>query len=123
MALCQLIRSLFWWHPLVWWLRIEAARAAELACDLTALRARPDRGLALARALLEVERDHPTRRSTFPLAAARALSPAARDLSARLRVLAGAGPPQRRAPTGPTVLAAFAAVASAGWGTVQVALG
>ncbi len=122
LALCRLGGCVFWWHPMIWWSRREIGRCAERACDMAATRHRPDSGMALARALLRVERFASAHRPLLPATAVRALSPAARDLAVRLRALAQPAARADRKPRGLGWIA-FASVAGCGWIVVQIALG
>ena len=115
----NLVRALFWWHPVVWWLRSEIARAAERAADAVAVAAGPDCAEALARALLTIQRCG--RPAVLSPAAAQALSPAARDLADRLGEILEVRELPRS--THPVALLAFAAVLAVGWASVQVTLG
>lgn len=56
-AFCaRLLRTVFWFHPLAWWLERRLAALAEQACDDEALLTVADRG-AYAQALVEVAAD------------------------------------------------------------------
>jgi beta-lactamase regulating signal transducer with metallopeptidase domain len=54
-AMAGLNRSVFWFHPLAWWLERELARLAEQACDDAALAVVQDRE-QYARTLLDIAR-------------------------------------------------------------------
>lgn len=90
-GLAVFISSLFWWNPIVWMAVRHLRSSAELCCDDTVLRACPDARGAYARALLDTAASA-LRRTHSSLSVT--LSPAGRQLAARLdRILISTPPP------------------------------
>ena len=48
-----LVTALFWWHPLVWWMRVPLREAEEQCCDAWVVWALPDAVRAYAETLLD----------------------------------------------------------------------
>ena len=48
-----LVTALFWWHPLVWWMRVPLREAEEQCCDAWVVWALPDAARAYAETLLD----------------------------------------------------------------------
>jgi bla regulator protein blaR1 len=48
-----LVTALFWWHPLVWWMRVPMREAEEQCCDAWVVWALPDAVRAYAETLLD----------------------------------------------------------------------
>jgi beta-lactamase regulating signal transducer with metallopeptidase domain len=83
--------SVWWWHPLFWWVRRRLTQEAELACDAWVVGAAPDGRRAYAEALLEVSERLASTAAVPALGAASGR----RDLERRL-VMIMKGPAGRR---------------------------
>ncbi|MBI4905864.1 MAG: GWxTD domain-containing protein [Acidobacteria bacterium] len=114
----RLLRSLLWFHPLVWWLERKLASLAEQACDDEALLSVEDRGL-YAQALLDIAADLRDTQSRFLSTAMAQSSRIGHRLDAILDESRTIPKPLRRGAL--PVLAAAAMVCAMVLGSVQLA--
>jgi beta-lactamase regulating signal transducer with metallopeptidase domain len=54
----MIVSLLYWWHPVVWWIRRRLREEADLACDIWVTALHPAGRRAYAEALLETRRYH-----------------------------------------------------------------
>ena len=66
-----LVTALFWWHPLVWWMRVPLREAEEQCCDAWVVWALPDAVRAYAETLLDTLEFLQTSESPGPAAGQR----------------------------------------------------
>lgn len=98
--------AVFWWHPLVWWVRRNLRIAEEKSCDALVLRTLPDRSRDYARGLLKTLEFLAGRGAVVPQLATGAAE--TRHLKERLTMIVQDRAPGRLRPVHRLVLAVLA---------------
>ncbi len=84
----ELLGALYWWHPLVWWMRRRIADEAENACDMWVTWLAPKSRRAYATALIQTQQFLTTKQYTpTPASAVGILSPQAQRIARRLTMI------------------------------------
>jgi len=84
----ELLGALYWWHPLVWWMRRRIADEAENACDMWVTWLAPRSRRAYATALIQTQQFLTTKPYTpTPASAVGILSPQAQRIARRLTMI------------------------------------
>ncbi len=84
----ELLGALYWWHPLVWWMRRRIADEAENACDMWVTWLAPTSRRAYATALIQTQQFLTTKQFTpTPASAVGILSPQAQRIARRLTMI------------------------------------
>ncbi|MHC5110731.1 MAG: M56 family metallopeptidase [Planctomycetota bacterium] len=107
-----LVAALYWWHPLVWWIRGRLHEEAEFCCDAWVTWLMPKQRRAYAEALLQAKSFVGTENRATPVAGIGVLSGRARRLARRIKmVMTGTSRPKMSI-SGTALLAMLALV---GW--------
>jgi len=84
----ELLGALYWWHPLVWWMRRRIADEAENACDMWVTWLAPKSRRAYATALIQTQQFLTSKACTpTPASAVGILSPQAQRIARRLTMI------------------------------------
>lgn len=108
----QAVTLLYWWHPLVWWIRRRIHEEADLSCDAWVTWLMPQGRRAYAEALLRTKQFVSANGADVPAGGMAAASGRAREFARRLTMVMTYTARPRRSMTG---IALAGTLAAAGW--------